>query len=181
MRTDKVARAACSRSWAAVDTCILRAFMHAANVAARSHCSARAGGLLREWNPGALAPEAGIVPLDQAASCGSIPIVRRHGAGLGGSGSSAQETRLPRSVHPATTAGACITRQAWCRLCPCARRRPAIPHPSHTQRLAQGRSPRFGINWLETSGESHGHLSSHHCKRQGQTEKRGERERERWR
>ena len=38
-------------------------------------CSANARGLLRELNPGPLAPEARIMPLDQAASCKEIPHV----------------------------------------------------------------------------------------------------------
>ena len=83
-RMDKVARAAGARSWAAVDLCMLRACMHAARAAAGSPCWAGAGGLLRELSPGPLAPDARIMPLDQAASCGWTPAVRRRGAGLGG-------------------------------------------------------------------------------------------------
>ena len=67
--------------------------MHALSVLARPPCPQRsfrrktgAGGLLRELNPGPLAPEARIMPLDQAASCASMIQIRRRRGQDGGSG-----------------------------------------------------------------------------------------------
>ena len=77
--------------------------VHALCVCARTACHQRpcrlragAGGLLRELNPGPLAPEARIMPLDQAASRDSVSAVRRR-RGWGAAAASCALATLPGS------------------------------------------------------------------------------------